>query len=143
MTSFWGDLFFNKVWNLDLSSIKWVKPKFLYMKTTIFPSAPFGGRSSDEIKSAYKLALKERVKQAYFFGSFARGEFRGSSDIDLMLVQDTELPFTKRGEQFLDLFDIYPALDLLVYTQKEFDRLIDVPSPGFWTSVKKEIVRFI
>jgi len=87
-------------------------------------------------------SLSGRVQAAYLFGSFATGDYRSGSDIDLILISETQLPFTKRGMEFADLFDIYPALDLLVYTQDEFDRALEDPQ-GFWLSVKKSLNRIL
>ena len=69
--------------------------------------------------------LRERgdVEKVILFGSLARGEVTSTSDIDLIIVQDTDKPFLER------LHDIYSsvvpkkALDVLVYTPDEFQSL--------------------
>jgi predicted nucleotidyltransferase len=57
------------------------------------------------------------------FGSYAAGNPNNDSDIDLLVIKDTDLPRHKRS------FDIQKSLigsmipmDILVYTQKEFDQ---------------------
>ena len=92
-----------------------------------------------EIKKQFSCALQDRVIAAYVFGSFARNEAKEHSDIDLLLVKNTLLPFTARPQEFLDLFDIWTPLDIIVYTKEEFDKLISQPSPGFWTSLKLDL----
>jgi predicted nucleotidyltransferase len=56
------------------------------------------------------------------FGSYAAGNPDNDSDIDLLVIKDTDLPKHKRS------FDIQKMLrgtmipvDILVYTQKEFE----------------------
>jgi predicted nucleotidyltransferase len=66
------------------------------------------------------------IQKAILFGSVARGEATRRSDIDLILIQQT----TKR---FLDRYDGIlcdlnrespgPAVDVLIYTPGEFDRM--------------------
>ena len=72
---------------------------------------------------------------AWIFGSHATGSVGPDSDLDLIVVTPTDLPFTRRAGLFDDLFDLFPILDLLVYTPAEFQKLSADPSPGFWASV--------
>src|SRR3990172_2069278 len=84
---------------------------------------PLFGVTADRLRDAFRQKLQGRVRQAYFFGGFAAGRLHPRSDVDLILVQDTDKPFLQRGEDFLDLYDIVPAIDLLIYTPEEFARL--------------------
>lgn len=93
-----------------------------------------GLNKSEFIQEIYSL-LRGRVESAWIFGSLATGDFNRTSDIDLILVTETDVPFVLRPSLFEDLIDRFPALDLLVYTPREFIRLISDPSPGFWSSV--------
>jgi len=63
------------------------------------------------------------VIRAILFGSFARGEADVVSDVDLMLVEASDARFTERGLRHLALFRMGFALDLLIYTPEEFDRM--------------------
>jgi hypothetical protein len=38
-----------------------------------------------------------------------------------------------------DLLDLFPGLDILVYTPREFEKLTSDPSPGFWKSAVAEM----
>ncbi len=82
------------------------------------------------------VATQNRVEKAYVFGSAATGDFSRNSDIDLIFIQSTTTPFTERALVFSDLFDIYPRLDILVYTQAEFERQLADSNVGFWKSVR-------
>lgn len=79
--------------------------------------------------------LNGRVEAAYVFGSYGTPDFRPGSDVDLILVVETDLPFVERPRMFEDLYQLYPRLDLLVYRAEELDRLLSEPV-GFWASVK-------
>ena len=54
------------------------------------------------------------VKRALLFGSLARGEVRGQSDLDLILIVETSL-------------EPRIGMDLLVYTPAEFETMKDRP----------------
>lgn len=61
------------------------------------------------------------AERAIVFGSYARGEGDGYSDLDLVIVIETALPRLERHELLAPLFDALPLpLDPLVYTPKEF-----------------------
>ena len=84
-----------------------------------------------------------RVVAGYFFGSFTTDDFNKFSDIDIILVQETDKPFLQRSEEFFVLKNIIPSLNILVYTPEEFEDLVSEPSPGFWTSAKQTLMRFV
>lgn len=86
--------------------------------------------------------LKGRVQEAYVFGSFALGKVKDTSDIDLILVCDTKTKFTERALAFTDLFEVYPSLDILVYTPNELAAQLRETS-GFWSSVKSSLKRIL
>ena len=104
---------------------------------------PLHGKTEDEIREELQRILASRVLEAYFFGSFATPRFTKFSDIDLILVCETDEAFIRRPLLFSDLLDVIPNLDILVYTPEEFHRLTEDPSPGFWRTVSSEMVRFI
>jgi predicted nucleotidyltransferase len=71
--------------------------------------------------------LRERLaphlgpaRKAIVFGSVARGEADAWSDLDLVIVADTSRPFLERYLDFAGVYDVWPRLDLLVYTPAEF-----------------------
>lgn len=97
----------------------------------------------EAVKDRLKSALIGRVEKAYLFGSVADGTFKIDSDVDLILIKDSSLPFVQRGIEFLDLFDIHPEIDILVYSQAEFDRQLARPGSGFWRSVEKSMRRLV
>lgn len=70
-----------------------------------------------------RIANKFNPDKIILFGSYATGNATNSSDLDLLVIKDTDLPYHKRS------FDIHKALigsmipmDILVYTKQEFEK---------------------
>jgi len=57
------------------------------------------------------------------FGSLAQGRVWDWSDVDLVVVKQTALPFLDRVDEVLRLLQPRVGLDVLVYTPEEFERL--------------------
>ncbi len=104
---------------------------------------PLSGMTKGEYKEHLAAKLRGRVSEAYIFGSFNTGNFNRFSDVDLLLVCDTERPFIERGIDFFDIYDLVPATDILVYTPEEFRVIMHEESTGFWKSVKESMVRIL
>jgi predicted nucleotidyltransferase len=69
---------------------------------------------------------KYRIQQAILFGSIAVGRQTKKSDIDLILIQDTDKPYFDRFEGLLrDLYEALPGRDLevFIYTPEELQRI--------------------
>ena len=60
------------------------------------------------------------VSKAILFGSLASGRVGSTSDLDLILVAESQERFTRRLERFYRALDPSVALDLFVYTPEEF-----------------------
>ena len=74
-----------------------------------------------------------------YFGSYARGESGVGSDLDLVvLLGESELPPERRSLDW-SLEELPVPADLLVYTQKEWQRLAQ-KSPRFYQMLKDETV---
>ena len=78
--------------------------------------------------------LRDRITQAmhpdkiYLFGSYADGNASDESDIDLLVVMNSELPPHKRNVAVKRLFPRRTfSLDAFVYTPQEFERYRDIP----------------
>lgn len=58
------------------------------------------------------------------FGSYARGTQSRKSDIDLLIVCETDETFFRRHRDFLELYEIFQEeLDLLIYTPLEWEEI--------------------
>jgi len=80
------------------------------------------------------VQLRDRILQAlhpaeiYLFGSHADGTATTESDLDIVVVMESELPPHKRNIMLKRLFPQRSfALDAFVYTPQEFQRYKDVP----------------
>jgi len=57
------------------------------------------------------------------FGSYARNEQTSDSDLDLLIVKETDQSFVQRQRTVRSLFKRQPiAMDILVYTPAEFEK---------------------
>ncbi|MHA1747541.1 MAG: nucleotidyltransferase family protein [Promethearchaeota archaeon] len=74
-------------------------------------------------KHKAEIMYRFRVKRMGVFGSFARGEEKESSDIDLVV----EFDLSAFGENFKGLYDVYTNLSS--YLEALFDRRLDILTP--------------
>ncbi len=72
-----------------------------------------------------RLKIDPSVRLVLLFGSLARGDARDHSDIDLIVVKETEKRFLDRLDEFYD--DAREAMDILVYTPQEFEEMKQRP----------------
>ena len=75
------------------------------------------------------LFHKTGVHRVILFGSCARGSDTKRSDLDLMIIMDTEQRFFDRFDQFDSIHAVLNdrPVDLLIYTPKELDAISDRP----------------
>jgi len=78
----------------------------------------------NEIKQvAIRIGIEAKAHQVILFGSHARGEADENSDVDLMIIAESDLPRFKRSRRLYKLFRPYPfSMDLLVYTPLEVEK---------------------
>ncbi|MBI5648882.1 MAG: nucleotidyltransferase domain-containing protein [Chloroflexi bacterium] len=69
------------------------------------------------------LAARADVERVVVFGSLVSGQVHAWSDLDLLIVQHTTLPFLRRLHAMRDLLHPIIGTDLLVYTPSEFEHL--------------------
>ena len=71
-------------------------------------------------------AMKHRFRanKVILFGSRARGDWLRESDYDFVVVSPLfeGIPFVRRPVPLYDYWHQWPALELLCYTPKEFER---------------------
>lgn len=81
-----------------------------------------------ELKSILKQLKKFGMKKAILFGSLARGEIGATSDVDLIVILESDMPFHKRLKKLYSEIDYHEPLDLLAYTPEELERTLEVSS---------------
>jgi predicted nucleotidyltransferase len=85
-----------------------------------------------------RIAEAVRPEKIILFGSWARGERGPHSDIDLLIIQESDLSRPQRYAQVRRLFwGMGVPMDILVYTPEEFARYQSVPG-SFTHTVARE-----
>lgn len=70
------------------------------------------------------LLRQQRARAAYLIGSRARGTADEHSDIDVIIVAESDRPQVERFKDYLTAIVASPVgIDLLIYTPEEFERL--------------------
>lgn len=78
--------------------------------------------------------------RAIAFGSVARGDADEWSDLDLLVVARTDRPFLERFKGFAGVYDVWPRLDLLVYTPQELQRMVEEENPFILEALREGVV---
>ncbi len=69
------------------------------------------------------LGRAANAERVVLFGSHARGDAGENSDVDLMIIAESQLPRFKRSRELYKLIRPHPfAMDLLVYTPQEIKK---------------------
>jgi predicted nucleotidyltransferase len=69
------------------------------------------------------LSARPKVHKIILFGSYAEGRRDLFTDLDIVVVMDSELDFVSRTAQLYSQLRTGVDMDLLVYTPQEFERL--------------------
>jgi predicted nucleotidyltransferase len=69
------------------------------------------------------LAKHPDIERVIVFGSIVTGQIHLWSDLDLVVIQQTDLPFLRRVRQMRDWLHPIVGTDILVYTPNEFEHL--------------------
>jgi len=72
-----------------------------------------------------RLKTEYAPKQIILFGSLARGDIHEWSDIDLVIIKDTDKEFLDRLEEAVLIAKPEVGINLLVYTPEEFKEMIE------------------
>lgn len=89
-----------------------------------------------------EITTHPEVIQAYLFGSVATGKAGAWSDLDVIIVAETAVPFIERPRSFWDLLDLGFAMDILVYTPAEFAEM-RASKTGFWKDFERHHIRLL
>jgi predicted nucleotidyltransferase len=83
------------------------------------------GEISEEVKRlVHRLIEDYKPQKMVLFGSLARGDYHEGSDIDLMLIKDTDRRFVDRIGDVIRLNNTKIPLEPVVYTPKEFKEML-------------------
>jgi predicted nucleotidyltransferase len=94
--------------------------------------------SLDFIKDvAERIGRAANAERVILFGSYARGQPTENSDVDFLVVADSDLPPFKRSRGLYGLIKPHPfAMDILVYTPAEIEK-----ESKCWLSFTSTILR--
>jgi len=72
---------------------------------------------------ATRIAARFNPDKIILFGSYANGTQKEDSDLDLLIIQDSDLPPQKRGFDIrMSLIGAEIPFDILIYTKSEFEQ---------------------
>ena len=76
-------------------------------------------------ESLAPIFQKCKVKKAFLFGSYSTGKETRKSDLDLMIIMDTNKRFFERYDQFDEIYSTFKgyAVDMLIYTPEELEKI--------------------
>lgn len=83
------------------------------------------GEAVEEIRR--RLGALAEVRELILFGSFARGQADLFTDLDVLVVMETDEPVLDRLRRLYSLLALPVDLDLLCYTPAEFARARERP----------------
>lgn len=87
------------------------------------------------VERLLEVGTPERI---ILFGSHARGDARPDSDLDILIIEESDLPRYRRAPRYLRaLVGLFPAKDLVVWTPAEVDAWRTVPN-AFVTSAVRD-----
>ena len=75
---------------------------------------------------ATKIASMCNAEKVILFGSRARGDMRADSDVDLLIIAESDQPRHKRTRTLYERIRPYPfPMDLIMYTPEEIKRAME------------------
>lgn len=80
-----------------------------------------------ELERIVRVLREMEVQRIVLFGSVAREKISAWSDLDLIVVLDSDLPFIKRLGVLYERIQPRVGLDLLAYTPQEFEAIRERP----------------
>lgn len=90
---------------------------------------------SEVVRRVLRVGTPHRI---VLFGSWARGEARPDSDLDLLIIEHSELPRYRRSTRYrMALMDLLPDKDIVVWTPQEVQEWAQVPN-AFITTILAE-----
>lgn len=74
------------------------------------------------VKNIINQIMPFNPEKIILFGSFANGKPNQNSDVDLVIIKKTALPFLERQKQVHLLLRTATAVDVFVLTPREFEK---------------------
>lgn len=98
------------------------------MKVTFYGNKEREKILKEELNRIIKIIKDLDIKKVLLFGSCVKGNIGKNSDIDLLIIKDTEKRFLDRIDEIIKIIDPKVAVDVIVYTPEEFEKLLKTSS---------------
>lgn len=90
-----------------------------------------------------KITVGYQPKKVLLFGSYATGNANDNSDLDLIIIKDTNTPKNQRGRELRKLlYGCLVPLDVKIYTTNEFNTEQNVEFSFLKTALKNSKVMY-
>ena len=90
-----------------------------------------------------RIATRFNPDKIILFGSYANGTQNENSDLDLLIVQDSDLPMQKRGFDIrMSLLGTMIPMDILFYTKSEFEEEKSKNSSFLYSAIKNSRIMY-
>ena len=111
------------------------------MSELCWPDNFINRKANRIVKRFINLIIKKfNLKKIIIFGSFARGDYHKGSDLDLIIVGEFKERFIDRIGKIIELNDSDLEIDAMVYTEEEFQKMIQERRPFIEQALEEGIV---
>ena len=111
------------------------------MSELCWPDNFINRKTNKIVKRFINLIVKKfNLKKIIIFGSFARGDYHKGSDLDLIIVGEFKERFIDRIGKIIELNDSDLEIDAMVYTEEEFQKMIQERRPFIEQALEEGIV---
>ena len=111
------------------------------MSELCWPGNFINRKANKIVKRFINLIIKKfNLKKIIIFGSFARGDYHKGSDLDLIIVGEFKERFIDRIGKIIELNDSDLEIDAMVYTEEEFQKMIQDRRPFIEQALEEGIV---
>lgn len=111
------------------------------MPELYWPDNFINRKTNKIVKRFINLIIKKfNLKKIIIFGSFAREDYHKGSDLDLIIVGEFKERFIDRIGKIIELNDSDLEIDAMVYTEEEFQKMIQERRPFIEQALEEGIV---
>jgi len=99
-----------------------------------------GSIESEIVERILAISQPERI---VLFGSRARGDYRSTSDFDLLIIRYSDKPrYARAGVYYRSLASLPAEVEVLVYTPEEVEEWKNVPEAFLTTALREGVTLY-